>query len=257
MSAIVNMLKSIVRWAVLNSISSDDKDFPLHKTTYMGKAGDAAAWYPYGYHANPGKDTLALMFAMNADCENRVVMPGSPKERIDPLMPTPLAEGEVVMYHPTSKSYVHFKEDGTIDIDSQLDVNVRTVGDLNAIVAGDMTADVEGNVDADIEGTTTVNSAGAIDIDTAAAIAIDAVGDIDITSSGGDVNIDANTDVSLTVGGNLRTLCDSTRFQNAAGTKDLGLTLRTWFDYMANSSFHTAAMRQECADVVTDIDALR
>ncbi len=152
----VNMIKSLIRWAVVNSLSSDDQDFPIHQIGYMGKTADAAAWYPYGYHANPGSETLALFFAVGANPENRVMMPGSPKERIDALMPTPLAEGEVVMYHPTTKSYVHFKANGDIEVDSQKDVNIRVVGNSKI--------DVQGNVDIDAGGTLDLDSVGAMKI---------------------------------------------------------------------------------------------
>lgn len=183
--SIVNMLKGILRWAIINAMSDDDKDFPIHQVAYMGKKGDAVAWYPFGYHANPGKETLSLMLAVGANSENRVVMPGSPKERIDPLMPTPLKEGEIIMFHPATKSYVHFLEDGSVEIDSQKDVNIR--------VAGNAKIDAQGNVDVDAAGTLDLDSVGAMKI-TAPTILMTG-----IVSIVGD--FDTDSDVSLGVGG--------------------------------------------------------
>ncbi len=201
--SIVNMLKGIVRWAIINSMSDDDKDFPIHQVEYMGKRGDAVSWYPYGYHANPGKETLALMLAVGANSENRVVMPGSPKERIDESMPTPLKEGEVIMFHPTTKTYVHFLEDGTIDIDSQKDVNIRVAGNALLDVDGNLSADVEGDITLDAAGDANIIAGGDVDIDATASIEMDAV------------------DVIINASGSIKTLCGSTQFQNAAGTDDL------------------------------------
>lgn len=142
----LNLIKSLIRWAVISGFSDDNTPFPVHKMEYMGRVADAVAWYPFGYHANPGANTLSLILAVNGDFENRVSLPGSPKERLDPLMPTPLAEGEVIMYHPATKSYIHFKADGDIEINSQKDVNVRVVGNALLDVEGNLTVDVEGAI---------------------------------------------------------------------------------------------------------------
>ncbi len=159
------MLKGLVRLAVVSSFSSDDKAFPIHKIEYMGKVADAVAWYPYGFHANPGPDALAIFFAIGGNSESRVFLPGSPEDRIDDLLPTPLAENEVLLYHPPTKSYIHFKEDGTIDIDSQKDVNIRAIGNMVAAVEGNLDVDAKGTVDIDSVGKTTITGAGTVKID--------------------------------------------------------------------------------------------
>ncbi len=239
MSGVVNMIKSLMRWAVVNSFSLDNKDFPIHQIEYMGKKADASAWYPYGYHANPGSETLSLLLAIGGNPENRIVMPGSPKERIDPLMPTPLAENEVILFHPPTKSYIHLKADGTIDIDSQKDVNIRVVGDMLADVEGDLTADVEGDITADAAGDANIIAGGDVDIDATANIELDGV------------------NITITASGNLRTLSDSTQFQNAAGNDDLGLILRTLFNNLFTSSYHDSTYRNWFGDARGDIDNLR
>lgn len=151
--SVIGMIKNLIRWAAITAPSADNKKFPLHQITYMGKNADCLAWYPFGYHANPGAATLALMLEANADPENRVMFPGSPKERIDDLLPTPLAEDEILLFHPPTKSYIHFKADGTIDIDSQKDVNIRAVGNMVVDVEGTLIVNVEGAVIKDYEST--------------------------------------------------------------------------------------------------------
>jgi len=111
---VVNMLKGLIRWAVVGAFSDDDKDFPIHQVKYMGKVSDAVAWYPFGYHANPGKDALSIMISMGSNPENKVILPGSPKERLGSELPTPLEKGEVLIFHPESEAFVHFTKDGVI-----------------------------------------------------------------------------------------------------------------------------------------------
>jgi hypothetical protein len=193
---IVNMLKSIVRWAVVALWSGDTGDFPIHKITYMGKVADATAWYPYGYHANPSVDALGLMFSVNGDPENRVIFPGSPKERNGTLLPTPLLAGEVLLYHPITQSFVHLKLDGNIDVQASGGVNVTAVaGDVSVLASAnvDITAI---NATLTTAGITQINSTGEIDINAGAAVNVDSIGKTTITGTG-TVEIDGNTLVDL------------------------------------------------------------
>jgi phage gp45-like len=204
------MIKSLIRWAVVTSLSDDDKDFPIHQVGYLGKAADAVAWYPFGFHANASEDSLALMFAVESNAENRVILPGSPKERLGGKMPTPLAEGEVIMYHPETKSYVHMKADGSID--------VNVCKNLNLTVTGNVVADVEGAVSATVEGNVTVDSEGIVDITAAGDLCLESeTGDIKLTASAGQVLTDSATFQSSTTGlwransdGNIDLILDTT-----------------------------------------------
>lgn len=199
----VRMIKSLIRMAIIGAFSSDDKEFPKHTVEYMGKVGDAIAWYPYGFHANPGKGTLAIALSLGSNAENRIVMPGSPKERIaEDLLPTPLKEGELMFYHPLTKSHIHLKEDGSVDIKSVADLNIQVDGNLIANVDGDADIDVDGTVD------------------------IDATGDITLTAPNVDINGDMAIVGDVTLTGNLEHTGDSEQTGDAlvgdGGTVDLG-----------------------------------
>jgi hypothetical protein len=128
---IIQMIKNVVRYCVLTSLSDDDKKYPIHQISYFGKTADGVAWYPWGFHANPGKSALGLMFVVGGNPESRVFIPGSPEERLDSLLPTPLKEGEVLVFNPLTKSFVHWKEDGTIAVDSQKDVSVNAKANVD------------------------------------------------------------------------------------------------------------------------------
>lgn len=166
----MNAVKGLIRLARISAASADDRDFPDHQIGFLGKEGNAIAWYPFGFHANPDKGALAMLFAIGGNPEARHVLPGSPKERIKPL-----AAGEVVYYHPATGSKVHMRADGSIDIDAQLDLNVT--------VAGDAVINVTGDADIDIGGS----------------MAIDSVGDVEVTAPNFNVTGDVEIDGDLTV----------------------------------------------------------
>jgi len=147
---------------------------------------------------HPGKDALCLMFAVDADPENRVMLPGSPQDRIDELLPTPLKEGEVLLYHPETKSFIHFLKDGTIDIDSQKDVNFRVVGNMLVDVEGNLTADVEGNIDLDAFGTAIINSVGKTTVKSLGTVEIDGNALVDLLG----------TLIKASDGGTVESLCN-------------------------------------------------
>jgi hypothetical protein len=185
----MNMIKSLLRWAVITAFSLDDKDFPTHQVTYMGKNADALSWFPYGYHANPGAGALAVMLSMNSDPENRVMFPGSPKERGGTLLPTPLSPGEVLVYNPTTQSFIHMKLDGGIDIEATTsDINIKsTTGTINVDSIHTIITTT---------GITRISAVGAVDIDAGAAVTIDSGGKTTITGNG-TVEIDGTTLVDL------------------------------------------------------------
>jgi hypothetical protein len=187
------MLKNLIRWAVITAIADDTQNYPIHQIGYQDKNSDCLAWYPYGFHANPGADTMALFFSTGSNAENRVMFPGSPKDRLGGKMPTPLEEGEVVFYHPLTKSHIHLKRDGSIDVNSCKDVNLT--------VAGNIVADVEGNITADVEGDVTVDSEGSVSVTSLGDLCLESeTGDIKLTATAGEVKTDSATFQSDTTG---------------------------------------------------------
>lgn len=133
--SLTNAIKNLWKLAVTTKASSDTQDMPIHQIQYYGKLSDAVAWYAYGFHANPGKNTLGLLVSIGGNPENKAILPGSPKDRLGSKLPTPLEEGEVLFYNPLTQSYIHILKDGSLDISSQKDVNVTTVANVNIVSA--------------------------------------------------------------------------------------------------------------------------
>ena len=111
---LANKLRGLLRWALVTAAGDDVLDFPVQKVTYLGKTSDAVTWFPYGYHANMPAGTLGVLMAMQGLPEGQIMFGGSPYARGYPA--GPLASGEVLIYHPESKSKLHFKDGGHVDL---------------------------------------------------------------------------------------------------------------------------------------------
>ena len=127
-------------WAKITRKGDESGQFPIQQVSYLGRVSDAMILFPYGMHANLPVDQLGLLIDKNG----RVFMGTSAVGRIA------VEEGEVVFYHPGTKSKIHFKESGDIDVVSANNVNIQattTAIDGDLTVTGDITAtgEVTGN----------------------------------------------------------------------------------------------------------------
>jgi len=105
------MLHKLLKWArVTKAAPTEAQQFAVQQVTYSGKVGDAVLVMPYGIHANLPVDSLALMFAVNGEPDNRAILGFDPKQRPE------LAEGEVAFYHPPTGSFIKWTEAGDLDI---------------------------------------------------------------------------------------------------------------------------------------------
>lgn len=127
------LLFNLIKLCRFSKKETDATQFPIQQVEYLEKAGDSFVVLPYGVHANIPEDFLGLL--LSAQEQNRFVMPLSSKERIHPV-----ESGEVVFFHPVTKSKIHFKNNGDIDIETEADINVICANanitaseDINAI----------------------------------------------------------------------------------------------------------------------------
>jgi hypothetical protein len=131
MKSIKNMVRSLLRFARTTKAGDDTGDFPVQQVGYLAKVGDTVMWFPYGMHANIPADELVLMVSMQGNPEARVSIPGSPQKRVKPL-----AASEVVFFHPSTGSKLHFKANGDIEIMSTKDAAITVAGDAAINVEG-------------------------------------------------------------------------------------------------------------------------
>ena len=185
----MNMLRNMIKRVLITKSGSDDTEFPVQQVAYNGNTADVEIISPYGLHANisASGESLGTMFAVEGQDDYRVVMAYTPT-----LRPMGLAEGEVVLYHPITKSQVYFRNNGDIDIETtgtDGDINITTNNNINIETTGadgDLNIKTKNDINITIEGEATITS----------------VGDISITAPNlnieGDVNIEGNLGVTGT-----------------------------------------------------------
>ncbi len=113
-------------WAKITRKSDESGQYPVQQATYLGRVADFMMLFPYGMHANLPPDQLGLVI----DEQGRVFMASSAIGRIT------VEEGEVVFFHPETKSKTHYKANGDIDMEAKGNVNIDAV-DANITASGD------------------------------------------------------------------------------------------------------------------------
>lgn len=131
------MIRKLIRWARVTAAGKDTSQYATQQVEYMGKVGDSFMVFPYGMHGNAPPDSLALMFAVGGNPDNRASIAWAPSLRPE------LKSGEVAFYHPLlPQLIIHLKEDGTMLVRSGVAIDVDApeanfTG--NVTVAGDLT----------------------------------------------------------------------------------------------------------------------
>jgi len=112
-------LTNLVKLVRFSRKESDDKIYHSQQVEALGKAFDTVTIMPYGLHANVPIDFLGVLLQIGSQEQGRVVLPTANKERIQGL-----ESGELIVFHPQTKSVIHFKNNGDIDITSDNDMSV-------------------------------------------------------------------------------------------------------------------------------------
>lgn len=159
MGFLAEKIKRVLRQCRISRDGDDLGDFPIQQVEYLGKVGDAAMWFPFGFHANVNEDSLGMMFTISGNDDARVVFAGSPEKR------PRLEPGELVVFHPKTQSRIHFKANGDVEITSttKLKVDTPTVQFTgNVDIDGNLNVDGDAVIDgdADVAGTVT----GTVDV---------------------------------------------------------------------------------------------
>ncbi len=138
---LLNRLRNLIKRAVVTKAGSDTGNLAIQQISYNGRVGDCDIIFPYGMHANLPPGSLITVVTIEANEENRAGIGGVPEQRIKGL-----PEGEVVFFHPVTKSKFHFKNDGNVDVEANGDLNINVTGDAN-ITATNVIVEASTNVD--------------------------------------------------------------------------------------------------------------
>ncbi len=116
---------SLGSWsAVITKPGNESGSLPIQQFEMNGRFGDAYIAAPYGMHYNLPVNQSAL----NISPDGTILM------GIDPVGRIKVEAGEVVFYHPGTKSKIHFKNNSDIDIETEADINA-TCNNINVIAA--------------------------------------------------------------------------------------------------------------------------
>jgi len=135
-------MRSLGNWsAQITKVGDESKSYPIQQFTMNGRTGDAYIAAPYGMHYNLPVNQEAL----NISPDGTILM------GIDPVGRIKVEAGEVVFYHPKTKSKIHFKNNKDIDIETETDINATCDNaNINAATMATITAPdikLDGNVE--------------------------------------------------------------------------------------------------------------
>jgi len=128
----LSKIKALIRLARTTSVANDSKQFPIQQVKGHTRQ-DVMVMFPYGIHASMSVDALVALLSVNGDESNSIAIGGWTEKR--PKM----EEGENCIFHPPTGTKIHFKADGTIEINTKgKDTTVNLKGNLN--VSGEIKA---------------------------------------------------------------------------------------------------------------------
>ena len=137
--------KHLIRRTSLSIAGKDNADYPVVQAEYFQRASNTHVLNPYGLCTNPPKGSMGITFLIGGNEENKATLFNSDPDRFRGSDGTGLKEGEVALTDYLAGSYVWFKENGDIEIDSKNNTTINIAGDATVTVGGSMTATVTGN----------------------------------------------------------------------------------------------------------------
>ena len=122
-------LKNVVRWGTVTGPVDQVQQFPVQQVTYKGKVVNCMMAFPYGMYSHVSStNVLTMMFAMEGNADNRAAIPLIPQKR-----PVDLEQNEVAIYHPFTNSFIKFRNNGNIEIDTapiNAETEEQTLGNI-------------------------------------------------------------------------------------------------------------------------------
>jgi len=111
---------NIIKRAIISLSSKDNEDFQIAQATYFEKTKNIELILPYGLYSNAKTGAISLVFAVNGQEENLAGIPYNPYVRFKNLNPSEVAVG-----NPHKLTKIYFKDDGNIDIETSVNVNIK------------------------------------------------------------------------------------------------------------------------------------
>lgn len=92
----------------------DAGNFAVQQLKHLGKGSKSVPWFPYGYDASVPTNVLSVILGV-LGLDSKVHLPGTPPAQVPEI-----EVGEVVVFHPTTGSKVHFLANGDVQVEAGL-----------------------------------------------------------------------------------------------------------------------------------------
>ena len=130
----------MIKRAYVSRKTEDTGQFPIAQVAWSSdKVANTEVLLPYGLSSYAPVNSMALMFNVMGQEENRAAIINDPKNRFKGLK-----EGEVALGNYKTKSVIKFLENGDIEITTTGNTIVKTTGNMSATIGGTLTANVTG-----------------------------------------------------------------------------------------------------------------
>jgi phage gp45-like len=132
----IRHIRNMIKRAVVSLNPADTGQYPVAQVKWSSndKAANVQVITPYGFYSVAPANSLALMFSVMGQEENRAAIIDDPANRFKDLKP-----GEVAVGNPETKSVVKFLENGDIEVTGKSDININITGDVNVTATGNTT----------------------------------------------------------------------------------------------------------------------
>lgn len=160
MNRIFTAIQNIVKRAYVSRSEPDTKDASLVQVSYFKKTGIAEVISPYGLCSRLPVNLQVVLFAVQGQENNRACIGYSQHDRLKNL-----AEGEVALFNPQTKTFIKLDKDGNIDIDCKAKIVINAASDVELTNVGKLTINSTGDIDITTSGKVDLKSTGDVDID--------------------------------------------------------------------------------------------
>lgn len=192
----------MIKRAVVTLNPADTGQIPVAQVQWSSSntTNNVQVITPYGFYSVAPTGSLALMFNVMGQEENRAAIIDNPKGRFKNLKPTEVAVG-----NPLTESVIKFLENGDIEVTGKADQNINITGSVNLTVGGDVNVTTTGNTTVITTGNTTIDSTGNMSSTIGGTLTANVTGNTNITSP------------IVTVTGALKVTGDVTAFSGLGG----------------------------------------
>ena len=155
----------MIKYGAVSKPTDDSGRVQVVQVRTQSVTRDFLSLYPYGFFANAPEGSLAVMFNLNGQEENKAGIPFIPQEtfagaegRFKDLKP-----GEVLVGNVLTRAYVKFDLDGNIEVYSPANITATADANIIANAGADITATATG--DATLNATNvTINASGTLSV---------------------------------------------------------------------------------------------